>query len=131
MTTAVGLAAPISLRIKVLLLLLGDFISFNPATSTHLHFHNDLLCNPRSRSPLHSGYSCPSPAWQCFYYSYIVVNRVFVFVDPELIILVDPKLVVLFDSKSIILVDPEPVVILVQQQQRLPMLRDSYAVSVR
>lgn len=109
-------------------------------TSTHLHFHNDLLCNPRSRSPLHSGYSCPSPAWQCFYYSYIVVDRVFVFVDPELVILVDPELiilvdskpVVLVDSKSIVLVDPEPVVILVQQQQqRLPVLRDSYAVSAR
>ena len=107
-----------------------NFISFNPVTSTHLHFHNDLLCYPRSRSSLHSGYSCPSPAWRCFYYSYIVY-RVFVFVDPELIILVNPKLVVLVDSKSIVLVDPELVVILVQQQQRLPMLRDSYAVSAR
>ena len=109
--------------------MLGDLISFNPVTSIHLHFHNDLLCNPRSRSPLHSGYSCPSPAWQCFYYSYIVVDRVFVFVDPELVILVDPELIILVNSKLVVLVDPEPVVILVQQQQRLPMLRDSYAVS--
>jgi hypothetical protein len=113
------------------MLLLGDLISFNPVTSTHPHFHNDLLCYLCSRSPLHPGYSCPSPAWQCFYYSYVVVDGFFVFADLELVVPVNPEPVVLVDPKSVVLVDPKPVVILVQQQQRLPMLRGSYAVSAR
>ena len=53
MAVIIALTTPIFLRIKVRMLLLGDFISFNPVTSTLLLFRNDLFRYLRSRSPPH------------------------------------------------------------------------------
>ena len=53
MTVIIALTTPIFLRIKVRMLLLVDFISFNPVTSTLLLFRNDLFRYLRSRSPPH------------------------------------------------------------------------------
>jgi hypothetical protein len=90
------------LHIKVRMLLLGDPHQLHPSRF-YLHFHNDLPCYLCSRSHPYSGYLCPSPAWRLFYRSY-VVNGPFVLDDP----------------KS---------VFIAVQQQCLPVLLYSYAVS--